>query len=383
MAAETTLNYGLSLSSTAGPTSAAEMQRRGLKLDADVDGRHVAGSIDMQKNLLTFPITPGGTRRKIRVRADISEGGVAVPGVPAEVEVMATVILRPPPIVDMGDVDAGCAAEAHCRPLDLNPSQGLWDGAKLVFRRKDAAGSAESRVNVWLNDGTKAQNVGEKEATIVWSAQKHLQVCIQPKECATIPDKDLLVAIRIDDPCVAPLREEYCSRSPGCASDVFAEVAFALKASWRPSPWWTCNRVWVLSLLAAALVALIVVGVVRPHRFSRTVSLRIASKQSELKRASLRTLRSCVGGRHGFYRGAVVSINGEGLTVRANQPNIAQFRAGPGSRVDLVVRGSLERQERGVFKPVQLPVGKGAPRLILEPNCVYRVNGVVYFEVFF
>ena len=201
---------------------------------------------------------------------------------------------------------------------------------------------------------------------------------VQPRECSALPDKPLQLSVRVTDPCVGDLRKQACDGKP-CTSDEYNEVTVRLNATWQANPWFYCYRHWVYGTLGLLLLLVIVYGFVRPKRFHPQAALRIATKQTELKRASLRPLRTCVGGRHGFYRSAVVSINDGGITVRANQPHVVQLRPGDGSRIDLLVRGQLERFERGGFKPVRSEHGG----LTLEANCCYRVNGSVYFEVLY
>jgi hypothetical protein len=381
--AEQSINYTLILKDNNRQVPAAELRARGIKVEAVLGGTTVPAVVDDAKNGFTFPIEPGGSRRRYSARIDVAEGGSRVQGIPLEVDVLPTLQLRPPPVLGFGEVEAGCDAAAHCRPLDLTQSLGLWDGAKLVVFRKDAKGSAEAEVTVWLKEANKATNVNAQGAMVLWSPGKQLSLCVQPSSCASIPSRPLLVGLKVDDPCIATLRTEYCRDQPGCTSDIFGEVALELQADWRPTAWWTCNRIWVLTLLAVLILGLIIYGYVRPHRFGRSASIRIASKQSELKRASLRPLRACLGGRHGFYRSAVVSINAEGLTVRGRQPHVVQFRAGPGNQAELVSHGNLEKLDKGTFKPLAPQIGKSGPKLRLEPCCTYRVNGVIFFEVFY
>lgn len=377
--ASTTIVTRLTILEGARPLSAAEVRQRKVQAQVTVEGKTTPCTLKDDQNAFDAPIVYGEGRHRTSVRVDVIDNGATVAGVPVDVEVVPLVQLRPVATTDFGEVQGGCQAEAHCRPLDLSGSNGMWPGARLALWRKDAPGSAEGDVEVWVRQGKTATRLSERETMLTWPPASPWQLCVQPRSCRSLPSKPLRLAVRIDDPCIGELRKEACDGRP-CPSDTYNEATFMLTANWRANSWWYCYRMWVFSVLALLVVAVIAYGFIRPRRFHRQAALRIATKQTELRRASLRPLRTCIGGRHGFYRSAVVSINDMGLTVRPNQPHVVQLRAGVGHSIDVVVRGQLERLERNAFKPVQVLGGKGA-RVSLATNCTYRVNGNIYFEV--
>ena len=124
--AEQKLPYSLSVLQDRRPVPASEIRARDIRVEAIVDGRTIAAVLDDQRSSFEYQIAAGGGRRKIAVRVDLIEGGARVLGIPAEADVLPTVQLRPPPLINYGEVEAGCASQAHCRPVDLSLSVGLW-----------------------------------------------------------------------------------------------------------------------------------------------------------------------------------------------------------------------------------------------------------------
>lgn len=179
-----------------------------------------------------------------------------------------------------------------------------------------------------------------------------------------VPDGVVLEATPIDGD---ERRWRVCARAPGCCGDLASSdqtaVVFGVdnpavegdpaRASVRfvveAAGWWTCWWPWLLAALLVLLLALIILGFVRGHDFDPDATVRIASGERQLARASAVVLREQPRGRRGFYRNARICLTASGEFVASPSKAALHVEAvRGGTRFHLKSR--LERQDRRTRK---------------------------------
>lgn len=350
--------YALTVRDDRGHTlTGAEIAAQQLTAALVVDGVEVPMALVGDRFEVThaLPEGPRTIEAALVLRYPTASGRGEVRSAAERVEVLPDARVRLPAALDVGAVDAGCEAEAVCRPVDLSGSRALERSA-LTASRSDAL----EDVTVTLRQGEARWVVGREPVALGTLGAAPLEVCWAPAGCTELPEHPEVVLA------IAPSDARLADR--GATMRIAAEVT--------PSRWLDCNLWWCLLIIGGIVTLIIAWGYVRPRAFPSGALVQVADQERRLARDPGRPLRSVPHGRRGFYRTATCAFDPSGFTVKRSRSHVVQLRADRGG-IELLCRGAaVERRQRGQW----VIVDPRDERFVLS-GATYRVNQSFVFRV--
>ena len=232
-----------------------------------------------------------------------------VPGIPRQVFAAPDTHVQLPAELAISPIEGGCKSDAHCVPLDLGKSVGLWPDLQLsVTRKKPATSEGWAAAPMHLLVGGKLIPFErDKPVDLAYQPTQTVQVCYAAPRCTHPPaDTSELIDIKPVHFCLADADEE-CKKDPkgpGCDRQRAASVV--VKADVKPNSWLDCNLWWILIVAGVLLFIFIAFGILSPNQFASAAMVRVANNDRQLRREQGRPLRREPGGKRGFDRAATV-----------------------------------------------------------------------------
>ncbi len=256
--------------------------------------------------------------------------------------------------VDLGVWKASRSQVKRCAELSL---VGSTNADRVALTCASQAPTRDVGVSCEPVAGSEAKlPSGEKGQPMRW------QVCVVSTRCCgpvrSSPPDGVSVTLSGKDP-------RYAS------SAVRVPVLFRVEGMSWLACWWP-----LLAALGAALFVLwVIVGLVRPHSFEPSVSIRVAGSEPGLRRTSALVLRELPGGVRGFYRNARIALNATGDFVKAPRLAVLVVEAGPAGTTVFRKAAGLERKNRrtGGWEPV--PPEEFSQGFV--PGSIYRLGSLV------
>lgn len=332
---------------------------------------------------------PPPAGRALQMSMRIEWRGGKVDGISRETFVASDARVQLPSELPISPVEGGCAKDAHCVPLDLGKSTGLWPGLKLVMtRKKPTSGEGWPEAAMHLKIGDKLMPLErDKPLDLSYEPTQTWQICYAAPRCKAPPATTAeALEIKPVHYCLDDF-DEACKKTPGAVGcDKGRTATILVKADVHPNTWLDCNLWWILIVAGIVLLIIIIVGIVTPNQFASAAMVRVANNDRQLRREQGRPLRREPGGKRGFYRTATVCFTDIGTTVKKSQGHILMLKAGPDKEIQIHRKGAtLERFERNSWRTVD-PTANGKDILTertLVSGGLYRVNNTYFFTVDF
>jgi len=341
------------------PLSEQELISSGVELELIIDG--TPQHLPRQGNHFELRFNTGAPRQaQLYLRIRSPKGRIEGPI--HTLEVVPDAYVRLPPILDFGPLRSGCQAEAHCQTLDFGGSQSL-EG--LLLRVERLSGWSDLELQLLHEQRSEQLEVGST-LDLRYQSALPLQICYRAPDCQRPPEEPSAFLK------ISPIDPRLQDPQRAGQSLMSAQV--------KANTWWECHLWWLLLLNGALMLLLWIYGLTSPAAFSSSAMLRVANKESMLRRDPGRPLRSLPGGRRGFYREARCCFDPSGYTPSCRRGHILQLRAEVGYQIRVISRGSqIERRSRGRWIDISKGT-EGAERLLM-PNAIYRVNQAFFFEL--
>lgn len=347
------------------PASEAWLKSQLQSLELDTDGRVTP----CEKAATEFRCSwtaPTAGKTDVRLRAKTATG--ARQGPLMTVTVHANVRLKvSADKLDYGAIAGGCGLAQHCKAIDFAGSQQLRGGQKLAVSRPanqpdGSPGWPELLVHVRAGPGSPLIAVahGAPAVLVEYTADKPLEVCYAAPRCSPVPAKPTAALL------LQPVGKGLVE------ADRAAKVM--LLAAVTPNPIWQCYLPWLLAVVGAIVTLIVVIGIVKPHKFPNSAMLFVGAQEAQLARDGGRPLYSAPGGRRGFYRSATCTFDGSGMTVRRGAGGAVVLHA-QGRDIRIEQRTQVEVKERQRWR-VLPPEEK-----ILQRGVVHRVGKAFHFRV--
>ncbi len=367
--------------------SEAEIQAEKLRVTLVVNG--VDTDVKQVGDGFDFDWVPAANAKNYTVSVKLSTATTTVAGIPRDVFAAPDTHVQLPTELAISPVEGGCKSDAHCVPLDLGKSVGLWPGLQLnITRKKPASSGGWAAAPMHLQVGGKLIPFErDKPVELSYQPTQTVQVCYAAPRCTQPPaDTSEVIEIKPVHFCLADA-DEACKKEPrGIGCDRPRSASVVVKADVKPNSWLDCNLWWILIVAGVLLFLFIVAGLVTPNQFASAAMVRVANNDRQLRREQGRPLRREPGGKRGFYRTATVCFTDIGTTVKKSQGHILMLKAGPDKEIQIHRKGAtLERFERNAWRQVD-PVATGKDVLTertLVSGGLYRVNNTYYFIVDF
>jgi hypothetical protein len=279
-----------------------------------------------------------------------------------DVDVRLPLIVNLPELLDLGEIAAGTPFSETCKSLDFSASEAAQQHS-WILELTGLEGCDARPVLGFLNALGLPDRRPLGEPLTVQALDPYrpaLDLCLETSGCL---GEDAPADVRLK---ITP------------ATPQFADQAKEVRLTWKVTErsFLACYGAWLLPLLAILVVAFIVYGFIRPHRFPAHAAIRIAGSPSALKRQSAIGLVGLPGSGSGWYRSARLGLHPSGELKGQLQHAAIELHAVADG---LHLRGGdlemLERRTRQ-FEPVSDAATGHAP----SPQAVYRV-GEVYFRV--
>ncbi len=367
--------------------SEAEILAEKLRVGLVVDG--VESDVKQDGDGFDFSWQPPPTAHAYALSIKLTTATSAVPGIPREVFAALDTHLQLPDETRISPIEGGCKGDAHCVPLDLGKSAGLWPGLQLNITRKKpdkTDGWPAAPMQIKVGDKLIALE-RDKPVDLAYQPTQAVQVCYAAPRCVAPPaDTSELIEIKPVHFCLTDADEE-CKKDPkGVGCDQPRAARTLIKADVKPNSWVDCNLWWISIVSGLLLLIFLILGIISPNQFASAAMVRVANNDRQLRREQGRPLRREPGGKRGFYRTATVCFTDIGTTVKRSQGHILMLKAGPDKEIQIHRKGAtLERFERNTWRTVD-PVATGKDILTertLVSGATYRVNNTYYFVVDF
>lgn len=269
-----------------------------------------------------------------------------------------------PATLDLGTHRAGTAWSTTCVDLDMSRSQAAQEHEWRI--RAEGLGNCEGRPVLGLTNAHGRQDSLplDEELTLKAFDPKRpvFSICLDVPRCAgdTSPPA---AALRI-----TPVTPE------------FADQERIVAVRWRVEErsMYDCQAWWLQPVGGTLGALFLAAGFLRPARFSRGASLRVAGTEAGVRRAACILLRDCPGASARFYRDACLGLHLDGTVNGRARGAAVRLRATRDRGLVLTGGGTVERLDAATRKwqPVEDLAAGHAP----SPRAIYRV-GSTYFQV--
>lgn len=260
--------------------------------------------------------------------------------------------LRPlPNPIELGAWQGERGGSQACAEVDLSGSV----NADRVPVRCVAAGSSAATLSCGPVPGSEAPLEGGVGQPLRW------QVCVQaPGCCDDLPAPD-------DAPFTVTFRG---------ADDHYLSGAVVLPVNYQVSAtgWLRCWWVELATAIGALLAGWLAYGLLSPHDFDPSATVRLAGSPAALRRASALVLCEQPGGRRGFYRHARLILAEDGTPGRSLSGARVVVVAGPGGRARFLRANGLEKMDRRTRAWAPVPLDDAAENL--DTSVVYRCGNL-------
>ncbi len=309
---------------------------------------------------VTFSTPPEQAQMSLAWRVRTAAG--PQDGAPTPVAVLARVPLpREAKLNWIPVLQAGCSPQTACKALTGIAPSGVPATAQYLLRRTGPAGLAHAEVTVRQGERVLTA-LPWQGPTVAVPMGADLRICLEVPPCDVPADGLWLedVQVEVID---APATHRIISNQP---------TRLGLRANVKSIGWLKCHAIWFAVAAGLALLVFIVLGNTRPKAFAAAQSIKVASNERNLARASYRSLRSLPGGRTGFYRSARVRLGQSGDAIRGNG---WALQLSPGDSGSVIFRSRVGLECRRSGKWVRLQSQEE-----VAPGIDYRY-GEIYFRL--
>ena len=254
--------------------------------------------------------------------------------------------------LDFGTLDAGTATLKNCQTLDLSGSTAI-EGHRFTLSVTGGECASEPALSI---RGKRAKSLPQ-DAGPFDPARPTLDLCLKVPACsddAAPGDAELIIT---------PL------------DPAFAGDSASVPMTWRVTgkSWLACHAIWFIPSVLGVFGVFVVVGFMRPRRFSSEATIITAGDPKAIRRATPTPLRDCPGARAGFYRDARLGVHGDG-SVNGRIKHAAAVLRATRRGVLLEARGGLEVFERRRNRWVAVEESPTSP----SPRDIYRVGDLCF-----
>ncbi|MDP2312629.1 MAG: hypothetical protein Q8P41_06965, partial [Pseudomonadota bacterium] len=293
-------------------------------------------------------------------------GGVAAAPIvmpPVEVRVRLPLKVVLEELLDFGTVAAGTPWSQTCKPLDMSRSQAAMEhGWEL-----EAVGSGACKARPVFGyqnangDNDKMDLGTARRVAALDPAHPFFLLCLDVPSCAddrSPPDAGLRVM---------PLTPEFAAE----------QKTVALRWQVTGVPWYRCHAAWLGPSALLALSGLVLLGLLRPARFSPSATVKVAGSEKGLKKSSALVLVECPGASAGFYRDAALGLHADGDVNGRTRNALVRLRATRGpNRLILLASVPVEVYDPRTRAWKDVPDGRTghAP----SPRAIYRCGSTCF-----
>ncbi|MES2644217.1 MAG: hypothetical protein V4850_32325 [Myxococcota bacterium] len=282
---------------------------------------------------------------------------------PVEVRVRLPLKLVLDDVLDFGTVAAGTPWSETCKPLDMSRSQAAMEhGWEL---EAVGSGTCEARpVFGYRNangDNDKMDLGTVRQVAALDPLNPFFLLCLDVPRCAadrSPPDAGLRVM---------PLTPQFAAE----------QKTVALRWQVTGLPWYRCHGVWLGPSAVLSLLGLLLLGVLRPARFSPSATVKVAGSEKGLKKSSALVLVECPGASSGFYRDAALGLHADGDVNGRTRNALVRLRATRGpNRLILLASVPVEVYDPRTRSWKDVPDGRTghAP----SPRAIYRAGSTCF-----
>lgn len=283
------------------------------------------------------PSAPGELPITVRL---LGEDGSVIAEQIHVVTVMEALELVLPDVIDFGQIDAGTPTldPGSCQVLDLTGSRGLSAYTFHIASNRPPGCQADPALRFVTRSG---RAVALELPLAGYALDSTSTLCLAVPYCTGESVQNATLTI-------TPVG--------GAAAEPAGTVTLRWEVTGRS--WLACNAGWLLVVGGVLVGIWVVMGFIRPHRFSKTISITIAGSQKGLRRTSPQRLRECTGSRAGFYTDACLGVHADGSINGRARGALLQLQAGP--RGEIRIRGPvtvMDRRTRQLETPDDLEQG--------------------------
>ncbi len=342
------------------PTGAAARARadelladQGLEVLARLGGQRVMAS--RTGDNFTITTTPDSEGR-LHTEVELLWSGDRSLRAEASVEVRESIELVLPEDVDLGTVSGGTSPEDTCVPLSFSAGRGTLGSRFSVTLEGEPCEGCEAEVVAVVSGQAYDLPLDE----VVIGRDQEIPICLRVSRCPTGPDGGEASLV------VTPLEP------------LFADQVRRVRVSYAVQPrglldCWGWMLRWLLGGLGMFAIGY---GFLRPVGFEPGTSVRMASSDKNLRRASRVLLEEQRGGKKGWYRSACVHVDAGGAPTGRRREALFTFVPYAGG-VALRSSAGVERQNRRTRKMEPAPADGPGGSVPLARGRLYAVGDIL------